>query len=44
MCSVRKKLTGRVAQKKKVIIIQDVRAKVIKREETEVEKTRKALE
>ena len=44
----KKKLTGRVAQKGGVITVRDVRAKVTyihtRREETEVEKARKALE
>lgn len=34
----------RVTQKKGVIVIQDIYVKVIKREKTEVKKTRKALE
>lgn len=42
--AARRKLTGRVAQKGGVITVRDVRAKVTKREETEVEKARKALE
>ena len=42
--AARKKLTGRVAQKGGVITVRDVRAKVTKRVETEVEKARRALE
>ena len=42
--AARKKLTGRVAQKGGVITVRDVRAKVTKRAETEVEKARRALE
>ena len=42
--AARKKLTGRVAQKGGVITVRDVRAKVTKRVETEVEKARKALD
>ena len=42
--AARKKLTGRVSQKGGVITVRDVRAKVTKRVETEVEKARRALE
>ena len=42
--AARKKLTGRVAQKGGVITVRDVRAKVTKRAETEVEKARKVLD
>ena len=42
--AARKKLTGRVVQKGGVITVRDVRAKVTRKEETEVEKARKALE
>lgn len=43
MCDA-KKLTGRVAQKVRVNTVRDLRAKITKMEETEVEKARKALE
>ncbi len=39
-----KKLTGRVAQKKEVINVRDVRAKVTKQAESEVEKAKMALD
>ena len=42
--AARKKLTGRVAQKGGVITVRDVRAKVTKRAESEVEKARRALD
>ena len=41
---MQKKLTGRVAQKKRVITVQDLCAKITRREETEIKKARKALE
>ena len=42
--AARKKLIGKVAQKRGVITVRDVHAKVTKRAETEVEKARRALE
>lgn len=42
--ATQKKLIGKVTQKGEVIIVWDIRAKVTKKEETEVEKTKKALE
>ena len=39
-----KKLTGKIAQKGKVILVRDVPARIAKRNATEVEKARKALE
>lgn len=39
-----KKLIGRVTQKRRVITVQDICTKVIKRVKTEVEKARRALE
>ena len=44
MRAAQKKLTSKVAQKKGVIMVQNVYAKVIRREKTKVEKARKALE
>ena len=41
--AARKKLTGRVSQKGGVITVRDVRAKVTKRVETEVEKARRGF-
>ena len=44
LLAAREKLTGRVAQKGGVITVRDVRAKVTKRAETEVEKAKEALD
>ena len=42
--AARKKLTGKIAQKGRVILVQDVRARIAKRNANVVEKARKALE
>ena len=42
--AARKKLTGRVAQNGGVITVRDMRAKITKRVETEVEKAKRALD
>ena len=42
--AARKKLTGRVVQKRGVITVWDVRAKITKQAESEVEKAKKALD
>ncbi len=42
--AARKKLTGKIAQKGRIILVQDVRARIAKRNANEVEKARKALE
>lgn len=39
-----KKLTGRIAQKKRVITIWDIQAKITKQAENEVKKARRALD
>ncbi len=42
--AARKKLTGRVVQKRRVITVWDVQAKTTKQAESEVEKAKKALD
>ena len=42
--AARKKLTGKIAQKGKVILVRDVRSRIAKRNANEVEKAREALE